>query len=116
MRINTGPPGLFSCPVSASAAAAQSAAPPVPVARSSSAADSPGKAGSLSRAPAVSARGNDVPQANLNTNAPTDVGSYEPGPYGTYDQGGNVWEFNETRKGNKVGLRGGYFYLNDNAS
>lgn len=33
-----------------------------------------------------------------NQNSLTEVGTYEfaPGPYGTYDQGSNVWEWNET--------------------
>jgi sulfatase modifying factor 1 len=64
------------------------------------------------------ARSDDVPAANLNSNAPTEVGSYAKAvsPYGTYDQGGNMWEYNDTRKGNKVGLRGGSFWINDNAN
>ena len=38
----------------------------------------------------------------------TDVGSYaHPSPYGTYDQGGNVYEWNETISGSTRGLRGG---------
>jgi formylglycine-generating enzyme required for sulfatase activity len=50
-----------------------------------------------------------------------DVGAYvySAGPYGTYDQNGNVWEWNETDifgDGTRRGLRGGawecyYFYL-----
>lgn len=31
-----------------------------------------------------------------------------------YDQNGNMWEYNDSRSGNKVGLRGGSFFLNDN--
>ena len=49
----------------------------------------------------------------------TDVGAYpgSPGPYGTYDQGGNVWEWNETpivSKFNEQGrvTRGGSWFLN----
>jgi formylglycine-generating enzyme required for sulfatase activity len=39
----------------------------------------------------------------------TDVGSYpgSPSPYGTFDQGGNVWEWNETIIGLGRGVRGG---------
>jgi len=59
----------------------------------------------------------DAPQANYNTNAPSDAGAYtgSASPYGTFDQGGNVWEWLETRSGEKVGLRGGSFFLNDKA-
>jgi len=37
---------------------------------------------------------------------PTEVGSYpgSPSPYGTFDQGGNAYEWNEARS-----LRGGHF-------
>ncbi|MSQ97569.1 MAG: PEP-CTERM sorting domain-containing protein [Gemmataceae bacterium] len=64
------------------------------------------------------AKSDDAPTANINTNAPSDVGSHAKAvsPYGTYDQGGNMWEYNESRKGGKVGLRGGSFYINDNES
>jgi sulfatase modifying factor 1 len=39
----------------------------------------------------------------------TDVGAYglSVGPYGTFDQGGNVYEWNETAFGSNRGLRGG---------
>ena len=39
----------------------------------------------------------------------TDVGSYpgSPSPYGTFDQGGNVWERNEAIIGSERGVRGG---------
>jgi formylglycine-generating enzyme required for sulfatase activity len=43
----------------------------------------------------------------------TDVGSFtaSASPYGTFDQGGNVWEWNETIfAGSKRGLRGGGFF------
>jgi sulfatase modifying factor 1 len=42
-----------------------------------------------------------------------EVGEYEnsPSPYGTFDQDGNVWEFNESVLfGNEFGLRGGSFF------
>lgn len=57
-----------------------------------------------------------VPDANLNSNAPTDAGSHKDAvsAYGTYDQGGNVWEYSDSQSGDKVGLRGGSFYINDN--
>ena len=58
--------------------------------------------------------GYSVPKCNINTNWATDVGSYAASPYGTYDQNGNMWEYNDSRSGNKVGLRGGSFFLNDN--
>ncbi len=63
------------------------------------------------------AKSDDAPPANINTNAPTDGGFHAKAvsPYGTYDQGGNMWEYNDSRKGGKVGLRGGSFYINDNA-
>jgi sulfatase modifying factor 1 len=63
------------------------------------------------------AKSNFAPAANLNSNAPSDAGSYEnaASPYGTYDQGGNLWEYNDHQSGNKVGLRGGSFYINDHA-
>jgi formylglycine-generating enzyme required for sulfatase activity len=46
---------------------------------------------------------------SLNFGTLTDVGSYtgSPSPSGTYDQGGNVWEWNETRVGSERVLRGG---------
>jgi formylglycine-generating enzyme required for sulfatase activity len=59
--------------------------------------------------------GSDSPSAaNLNTGAPSTVGSASAAsPCGAFDLGGNAWEYNELRRGDKVGLRGGSFYLND---
>ena len=52
----------------------------------------------------------------------TEVGEFEnsASPYGTFDQNGNVWEWNETKIGAGRGLRGGAFnstanYLTANA-
>ena len=55
------------------------------------------------------------PQVNINTNAPSDAGGFADSAYGTHDQNGNMWEWNEHRANGKVGLRGGSFHLNDNA-
>jgi formylglycine-generating enzyme required for sulfatase activity len=62
------------------------------------------------------AKSDHPPECNINTNAPSDVGSYNrsASPYGTFDQNGNMWEWNETRQGGNCGVRGGSFYLNDN--
>jgi formylglycine-generating enzyme len=59
-----------------------------------------------------------APRANLGTNYPVKVGTFtkSASAYGTFDQGGNVWEFNDSKRGNKVGLRGGSFWVNDNAT
>jgi formylglycine-generating enzyme required for sulfatase activity len=49
--------------------------------------------------------------------ASTDVGSYggDPSSYGTFDQGGNVWEMNDAViSGAYRGLRGGSWNNNDN--
>jgi len=61
------------------------------------------------------AKSNSATDANLNSNAPTAVGTYAgaASAYGTFDQGGNVWEYNDNRSGDKVGLRGGSFFIND---
>ena len=58
--------------------------------------------------------GGSAPPSNLNSNLITNVGSFKAAsPYGTYDQNGNLWEYNEARNRNKVGLRGGSFFIND---
>ncbi len=63
------------------------------------------------------AKSDSPPQANINTNWATEAGEQGvASAYGTFDQGGNVWEYNDTRNGGKVGLRGGSFYLNDSDS
>jgi uncharacterized repeat protein (TIGR03803 family) len=51
------------------------------------------------------------------TNYLTPVGTFSasPSPYGTYDMGGNTYQWNETALNGSRGLRGGYFddyYLN----
>jgi sulfatase modifying factor 1 len=57
-------------------------------------------------------------QANYNSSNMTGVGSYAyPSPYGTADQGGNVWEWNDTITiaGTSCrGVRGGAFNYNGN--
>ncbi len=60
-------------------------------------------------------KGGSAPECNLNTDMPSEVGNFKtaPSPCGTFDQNGNVWEYNETMNGDKVGLRGGSFYMHD---
>ncbi|MCX6876139.1 MAG: SUMF1/EgtB/PvdO family nonheme iron enzyme [Verrucomicrobia bacterium] len=61
------------------------------------------------------AKGGSAPACNLSSDAPSEVGSFKtaPSPWGTFDQNGNMWEYNDSMSGDKVGLRGGSFYLND---
>lgn len=49
--------------------------------------------------------------ANYTTPASSPVGYYSgaPSSYGTYDQGGNVWEWNDAVNGSQHGARGGSF-------
>ncbi|MCY2930377.1 MAG: SUMF1/EgtB/PvdO family nonheme iron enzyme [Planctomycetota bacterium] len=63
--------------------------------------------------------GNNANYDRLSGEPPIDSGEYvttvvgefqnSPGPYGTFDQGGNVWELDETNVGGARGLRGGSF-------
>jgi sulfatase modifying factor 1 len=77
-------------------------------------ADKPGGAGYWSYA----IKGGSAPETNINTDTPTEAGKFASAasPWGTFDQNGNMWEYNETLSNGKVGLRGGSFYINDNDS
>ncbi|MEI8374821.1 MAG: SUMF1/EgtB/PvdO family nonheme iron enzyme [Planctomycetota bacterium] len=61
------------------------------------------------------AKSDTAPAANINSNWPTEAGKFKDSasPYGTFDQGGNVWEYNDSQADGKVGLRGGSWYIND---
>ncbi|MHC4251085.1 MAG: formylglycine-generating enzyme family protein, partial [Planctomycetota bacterium] len=61
------------------------------------------------------AGGHGAPAGNVGGGAPSDVGAYgnAGSAYGTFDQNGNMWEWNETRGGGNCGVRGGSFYVND---
>jgi formylglycine-generating enzyme required for sulfatase activity len=60
--------------------------------------------------------GSDVPgESNLGSGQLMEVGGFDASPYGTYDQGGNAWEWNETRQNGKCGVRGGSYFFNDSA-
>ena len=50
--------------------------------------------------------------ANYSSSALTNVGLYVGSSYGTRDQGGNVWEWNDAEIGSSRGMRGGSFYDN----
>ena len=62
--------------------------------------------------------GGNPPSCNINSGGIQAAGSYSSArsPYGTFDQNGNLWEYNESRASGKVGLRGGSYFINDNAS
>ncbi len=55
------------------------------------------------------------PPSNMNSGVIAEVGSIPSAAsaYGTFDQNGNLWEYNETKTGNKVGLRGGSYFIDD---
>jgi sulfatase modifying factor 1 len=53
---------------------------------------------------------------NFSVGSSTDVGTYsdDPSSYGTFDQGGNVWEWNDSAASDLYrGLRGGAWYWDD---
>ncbi len=62
--------------------------------------------------------GGTPPSCNINSGGISEVGSFSSAssPYGTFDQNGNLWEYNESRTDGKVGLRGGSYFINDNTS
>jgi formylglycine-generating enzyme len=61
----------------------------------------------------LSATGTNNANYNYSIGSPyrTEVGAFaaSPGPYGTFDQGGNVKQWNETKIGSNRGLRGGSY-------
>jgi formylglycine-generating enzyme required for sulfatase activity len=52
---------------------------------------------------------------NNSVGSTTNVGTYsgDPSSYGTFDQGGNVWEWNDAVTSSSRGLRGGSFNNNE---
>jgi formylglycine-generating enzyme required for sulfatase activity len=77
----------------------------------------PGKPGGAGYWP-YPVKGASVPKANLGSEAPSMVGRFRQSPsaYGTFDQGGNVWEWNETRQSGNCGVRGGSFWHGDKSA
>ena len=61
------------------------------------------------------AKSDTPPDANINSDISKSVGSYpnSASPYGTFDQGGNAWEWNESRHNGNCGVRGGSYWIND---
>jgi formylglycine-generating enzyme required for sulfatase activity len=77
----------------------------------------PGKPGGPGYWP-YAAKGGGTPACNSGSGAPSDAGAFKDSAsaYGTFDQNGNMWEWNETQGNGMCGVRGGSFYLNDKAS
>lgn len=63
-------------------------------------------------------KGGSAPECNINSDTPSEVGKFASAasPSGTFDQNGNMWEYNENMTDGKVGLRGGSFFMHDNDS
>jgi formylglycine-generating enzyme required for sulfatase activity len=59
--------------------------------------------------------GNDPPKGNFSTEHVMKVGNFPESvsAYGTLDQGGNLWEFNESLKNDRCCVRGGSYWYQD---